>query len=109
MCVFMIRKNIKSLAKRSQMILKLYNWLLLFRSISLKYFLDIKNIKKIKLIFMVKTYTMLKCPRLSKLYEIVSCLKINKIQGNFVECGVRNGGSVSKITMVTKNNQNRKI
>ena len=98
-----------SFIRRNRVINKLYGWFLFLKSIRLKDFLHINNLKKIKLIFIVKPYTMLWYPRLSKLYAIASYLEINKIQGDFVECGVWNGGSAGIIASIAKDNKNRNI
>jgi hypothetical protein len=101
---------IKSLAKRSQIIVKLYNWLRFLITINFKDFVHIrKNMPKIKLIFKVRPYTMLSYPRLAMLYNLASNLEANETNGSFVECGVWNGGSGGIIAEMAKHNKNRHI
>jgi len=102
----MVVQNIKKLLKRSRIITNIWSWFIFFRDIPSREFL---KTKKIKLIFIVKPYTMLSYSRLSKLYEIASCIEINKIKGNFVECGVWNGGSAGIIATIAKNNKSRHV
>lgn len=95
---------IKKLAKKSQIIVKLYTnmitlrWLL--KNIPMS---DLKQIGKIRLMYKVIPYTMLTYPRLAKLYEIAKTLESEKLQGNFVECGVWKGGSAGIVADVGKN------
>jgi len=59
--------------------------------------------------FIVRPYTFLTYPRLSKLYEIANHLEKEKITGSFVECGSCNGGSAAIIALNAKHNRNRHI
>lgn len=61
------------------------------------------NGKKLRLIGKVRPYTMVGYLRLSKIFELT--LKLNKenIAGDFVECGVWNGGSGGIISFVAQN------
>ena len=103
-------QSIRNLAKRSQIIIKLYSWFRFFITIHIKDFLHIrKNMQKIKLIFVVKPYTMLSYPRLSMLYDLAFHLEERKINGSFVECGVWNGGSAGIVAAVAKHNKNRHV
>lgn len=64
--------------------------------------------QKRKVLSIVKPYTMLTYPRLSKLYDIAGSLERKNINGSFVECGVFNGGSAGVIASASKHN-NRDI
>lgn len=99
-------RGIKKIAKRSQIIVKMYDKIQFLRSLPKK---DLFHIRKIKIIFAATPYTLLSYPRLSKLYETASRLEKGRINGSFVECGVRNGGSASIIAAVAKNNKSRHI
>lgn len=61
------------------------------------------------LIHTVKPYTMVSYPRLSRLYEIASLLERQRIGGNFVECGVWNGGSAGTVAVAMRDNKDRHI
>lgn len=101
---------IRSLARRSPIITKLYSWFRFLITIHIRDFGHIrKNMPKIKLIFLVKPYTMLSYPRLAMLYDLASNLEGRKINGSFVECGVWNGGSAGIIAAVAKRNRNRHV
>lgn len=101
----MLVGNIKNIAKRSQTIIRLYSKLCFLYSIPLK---DFAQPSKIRLALDVMPYTMLSYLRLSKLYEAACHLQREKIGGNFVECGVWNGGSAAMVTAaIAKNDKNR--
>ncbi|MFC1964478.1 TylF/MycF/NovP-related O-methyltransferase [Chloroflexota bacterium] len=94
---------IRNLAKRSQVIVKIYSWFRFLITIRIRDFLHIrKNMPKIKLIFKVKPYTMLSYPRLAMLHDLAFHLEERKINGSFVECGAWNGGSGGIVAAVAK-------
>jgi len=53
---------------------------------------DIFNFEKINLFIKVFPYTMVGYKRLSNVYELVKKIRKDKIEGDFVECGVWKGG-----------------
>lgn len=61
-------------------------------------FLDLFPLSKTFLILKVKPYTLLSFKRLSFLYELARTLNLNKVAGDFVECGSWNGGSGAMIS-----------
>jgi len=102
-------ENIKRLMKRSQTIIRWYNKspLPFLRTIPLS---DYPNLQKIRLILAVRpySYTPMCYQKLSKLYEIANTyLEREGIDGNFVECGVWNGGSAGIVAAAVKDNKNR--
>ena len=58
-----------------------------------------------------KKYTMTSKERMYSLYKAIIYLEDNKIDGDFVECGVWKGGSAMVMALTLKNlgNQDRKI
>ena len=97
---------IKNYAKRSQKIRELYDKWLFLRNIPLE---DFVKIRKMNLIRIVKPYTGLSYPRLSKLHEIASNIVKARVDGNFVECGVCDGGSAGLLAYVARHNRNCNI
>ena len=87
-------------------ITKLHRRFKILSSIPLK---DFFNISKIKIIFISKPYTKLGYLKLSALYDMSACLEKEKLAGNFVECGVWNGGSAAIMSYVVRNNNERNI
>src|SRR4030042_6255119 len=102
--------RLRTLAGRSKLITESYDWLCLLYPILVKDLLNLrKNIRKIKLILAVKPYTLLGLPRISALYELACQLERENKSGNFVECGVCNGGSAAIVSLVAKHNINRHV
>lgn len=99
-------KRIKKFVKKNQISNKLYNWLSFLSKIPIEDFLQPR---KIKLIFSAKSYTMLSYQRLNNLYKIASQLERKKVDGNFVECGVWNGGSAAIFSTIARNNEDRYV
>jgi len=63
---------------------------------------DFLNLRKIKLLFSVRHYTLLAYPRLSALYDAGLYLEQKRIRGSFVECGVWKGGSAGVLASVCR-------
>jgi len=95
---------LKKLAKISQTIVRVYSKWHFLRGIPVK---DFARLSKVRMAFAVRPYTMLSYARLSKLYETASYLQRERVKGNFVECGVWNGGSAGMVASVAKNDTNR--
>jgi O-methyltransferase len=105
-----LRKQLRSLAKRSKLITGLYSWLRFLKTISGQDLLNSgKDLRKTRLLFTVKPYTMMTYPRLSALYELACRFERAKTSGSFVECGVYNGGSAAIMAAVAKQNINRNV
>ncbi len=103
-------RRLKNLAKKSQLIVTLYSWFQLLRTIPVRDFLNLgKNIRKTRSILTVKPYTLLNYTKLSTLYELAERFERAEISGSFVECGVYNGGSAAIMAAVAKNNINRHV
>ncbi len=99
-------ENLKSLALKSQTVVNLYSKWVFPLTIPKE---DFRDKRKIELILMVKPYTMLSYPRLSRLYEAASYLEKEGINGSFVECGVWHGGSAGILAKVAEPNEARHI
>lgn len=98
---------IKSIAKRSNLLVKLYTH---FNFLKQAPFRDFINIKKMTLFLKVRPYTMLTYSGLSNVYELATIAGKYKIDGCFVECGVYRGGCVAVMACVAHNaGNNRKI
>ena len=50
--------------------------------------------KKEKFVEIVKPYTITSAQRIEDLFDSLEYLRINKIEGDFVECGVYKGGNI---------------
>jgi len=70
---------------------------------------EFSDLKKIRQIVKVKPYTLLSYSRLAKLYELALLIEKTSVQGDFVECGVCNGGSAGLVANIFKNNAARDI
>jgi O-methyltransferase len=103
-------RRLKNLAKKSELIVTLYSWYKLLRTIPVRDFLKLgKNIEKTRSILTVTPYTLLSYTKLSRLYDLACYLEKAAISGSFVECGVWNGGSAAVLAAVAKENLNRHI
>lgn len=103
-------RRIKNLAKRSELLVRLYEVYKFFKPLLVKGLLGLcKDIRKTRLFFTVMPYTMMNYETLSKLQELSRHLESEGISGNFVECGVRNGGSAAVIATAVKENKNRHV
>ena len=107
-------KKLKSIAKRSRLIngtyTGLHNWYRFFSITSVKDIVNFfKDLGKLKLYLTVKPYTMVAFPRLSTLNRLASRLEKEGVKGNFIECGVRNGGTAGVIAAAAKRDSGRHI
>jgi len=102
----MLIKDTLKLAKKSGVVNRLYAEWCFLHSIPVK---DFTHLCKVRLAFAVKPYTMLSYPRLSKLYEVASHLQKEGVNGDFVECGVWNGGSAAMLATAIKDAKNRHL
>lgn len=102
----MVKKIIKNLYKRSDFVKNSLDYF--YPKIQELYFKfkDFLSGKwpKLKLIKKVRPYTMVGYLRLSKLYDLSSELNKKNIIGDFVECGVWNGGSAGALSFIAQKN-----
>ena len=110
MPVTKLKAQLKSLAKRSRLIVESYH---LYRYLNITSGKDIvyifKNLSRLKLIWKVNPYTMLSYRRLSTLHELACRFVRTKQSGSFIECGVRNGGSAAVMAAAARNSNNRHV
>ncbi len=108
--IIKLKAHLKSLAKRSRLIVELHS---LYRCLNITSGKDIvylfKNLNKLKLILKVNPYTMLVFRRLSTLHELASRFERRKVGGSFIECGVYNGGSAAVIAAAARKNKRRHV
>lgn len=105
-----LKRRIKNLAKRSQLMVRLYDWFIFFKPILGKGLLNLgKDIGKTRLFLTIRPYTMNDFLTLSTLYELSCRLEKERISGSFVECGVYKGGSGAIFAAVAKQNVNRHV
>lgn len=100
----MVKKIIKNLYKRSSLVKSGIDY---FHPKLQESYLKLKDFLmgrwfKIKLIKMVKPYTMVSYPRLSRLFDLALNLNNKNNSGDFVECGVCNGGSAGVISFLAQ-------
>lgn len=106
----MLKEKLKKTFKKNSLIAGTYDNFVFLKNIPLKDLLDIRHgTEKIALIRIVKPYSMLSYPRLSKIYDLSAYLEKNKIEGSFVECGAWNGGSAAIMAVIAKDNKKRRI
>ena len=71
---------------------------------------DSNNVKRIKIIYLIKPYSMVGRSGLFFTYDIAAEIEKNNIDGCFVECGVARGGCSALMAMVASEyKSNRKI
>jgi O-methyltransferase len=70
---------------------------------------DILRPRKLKLVRAVQPYTYMYYPRLSMLYDLATELKRTGVGGQFVECGVANGGSAGLVGYVFRHDARRHV
>jgi O-methyltransferase len=103
-------QQIKNLAKRNQLIVRLYRPIKFLEIFSGKNLLNLcRDLRKTRLMLTIMPYTMTDYQALSTLYESGCRFERAQTTGSFVECGVRNGGSAAVMAATTKNNTNRHI
>ena len=103
-------RRIKNLAKRSELLVRLYRPIKFLNITSVKDAFElVKNIRKTKLMLTLRPYTLMDYPPLMKLYELASYFEEAEISGSFVECGVCNGGSAAAIASPAKHNNSRHV
>lgn len=91
---------IKNYLKNNRMIYTIYKKIYSFREIPLRGYLDII---KLSLILKVKPYyTMVSYQGLSNLYELSVLAEKEKLQGDFVECGVYRGGCAAIMAKIVR-------
>ena len=66
------------------------------------------KLKKLRLMWVVKPYTMMEYPRLSKLYELAEETERNGIEGSIVECGVWHGGSAGMLAAISRSHKSER-
>lgn len=91
--------EVKTVFKQSKFISRSYSKFLYLRSFSL---LDIVNFKKKNLLRIIRPYSQLQYQQLSKIYDFAVLINKKGILGNFVECGVWNGGLSGLIAAVAQ-------
>lgn len=90
----------KSVARRSNGLMKLYRLFHLLTQVSLR---DFGDIKKLGLFSRVWSYTRVDYSGLSNVYELATIAEEHKIEGCFVECGVWRGGCVAVMAYIAHN------
>jgi O-methyltransferase len=71
---------------------------------------DKRNVRKIRTICLIKSYSMVGRSGLSATYDIADKIEKNNIDGCFVECGVARGGCSALMALVANENKsNRKV
>jgi O-methyltransferase len=105
-----VTRRFKNLAKRSELLVRLYRPIKFLNITSGKDALDLfRNFRKTRLMLTVRPYTLMDYPPLMKLYELASYFEETDTSGSFVECGVCNGGSAAVIASAAKRNKNRHV
>lgn len=99
-------RTLKNLVKRSPVLTQMYYILELLPGIPAG---DFAHGKKLHLIFKVKPYSGLSYARLSKIYDLVQKIEERHFPGNFVECGVWNGGSAAIAAALSRQNPQRHL
>ena len=97
-------RYLKKIIKDNPLLLRLYIRSKFIARLPLR---DYFNPYKLNLLLSVEPYTMLPYSRMSKIYEVSLYLKESGGRGNFVECGVWNGGSAGIMASVSRFNENR--
>lgn len=105
-----IKNNLKLLLKRNKFILRVYNlYLFLHITSPAELFYVLRNAGKLRLISEVIYYTQVTHRRLITLNRLASRYEKREINGSFIECGVRNGGSAAVIAAAARKNDKRHV
>jgi hypothetical protein len=103
-----LKNWVKNTLKKNQLVTRIYSPFKFLNFFSPGNFFNlVKDLGKTRLMLTVRQYTMLDYPPLAMLYDSARHLEKAKLDGGFVECGVRNGGSAAIIAAAARENSSR--
>lgn len=102
----MVTDRLRRFVKEHPILARLHWWISLLRTIPAQEFL---SVSKIRVLLTAAPYSQCSVYKLSALYETALSLERENIEGSFVECGVRNGGSAGVMATPARNNPGRHV